>query len=60
MRLRAGSNALQVTWYVDGRPFQLAAADETVRWPVAAGRHTVEARTPFGDAASPAVDFMVR
>ncbi len=60
LRLRTGSNAIQVTWYVDGKEFQLAGADETVRWPVSAGRHTIQARTPFGDAASAAVEVVVR
>jgi penicillin-binding protein 1C len=60
LRLRPGSNALQVTWYVDGAPFRVAAVDETVRWPITTGRHTFQARTPFGDAASPPVEVAVR
>ncbi len=60
LRLRSGSNAIQVTWYVDGKAFRLAMADDTVRWPVAAGRHVIEARTPYGEAVSPPVDVVVR
>jgi len=59
LRLGPGAGIPQVVWYVDGAPLQVAGADETVRWKLVAGRHTIQARVPFGDARSPAVTVTV-
>jgi len=52
-------NAAQVVWYVDGKPFLVARADETARWPLQAGAHTFEARVPYSDRASKTVTILV-
>ena len=60
--LRIGPDAglPQVVWYIDGKPFQVAANTDTVRWPLAAGHHTIQARAPFGDAHSAEIEITVR
>ena len=49
----------QVLWIVDGRPFQLAQYPYSVRWPLALGEHTIQARAPFGKDATPPVHIRV-
>jgi hypothetical protein len=41
-----------VVWYVDGKPFTLAAAPYTAQWPLTRGRHTFQARLPYRDETS--------
>ena len=60
LRLAADAGIPQVVWYVDGKPFQVAGTDETVRWPLTVGRHVMQARAPFGDARSGEVEVVVR
>jgi penicillin-binding protein 1C len=60
LRLAAGAGLPQVLWYVDGKPLQVADATETVRWPLAPGRHTIQARAPYGDARSNEIEVVVR
>ncbi len=50
----------QVVWYVDGEPFRVAAADETVPWPVTPGRHQFEARRPYDQGGSTPVEVTIR
>jgi len=42
----------QITWYVDGQPFEVADAPFTTRWRMTPGEHVFEARLPFGTARS--------
>jgi penicillin-binding protein 1C len=49
--------AAEVVWYVDGRPFEVAAYPYEARWPLARGEHAIQARTR--DAASAAVRIRV-
>jgi penicillin-binding protein 1C len=49
----------QLVWYVDGRPFALADYPYGTRWPLASGRHTIQARVPFNGAASAPVQITV-
>ena len=60
LRLGADSGEGQVVWYVDGQPFQVAAATETVQWPVTPGRHQFEARPPYDPGGSSRVEVTIR
>jgi penicillin-binding protein 1C len=40
-----------VTWIVDGRPFETSSSERAVAWPLAVGRHTIEARVAAGESA---------
>jgi penicillin-binding protein 1C len=60
LRLGQGTGLLQVVWYVDGRPFQVADVADTVRWPLTAGRHTIQVRGPYGEARSVEIEITVR
>ncbi|HVJ32716.1 MAG TPA: transglycosylase domain-containing protein [Terriglobia bacterium] len=60
---KAGANwvpTTQVLWYVDGKPFQLAAATETLRWPLQPGQHEFQARIPYSKLASAVVTIQVQ
>jgi penicillin-binding protein 1C len=41
LRAVAAASARRLRWQVDGRPVGQTRADEPLRWPLAAGRHTV-------------------
>jgi len=60
LRLTADSGDGQIVWYVDGKPLQVADNRETVRWPVEPGRHSIEARLPYGGGGTRAVEVTVR
>jgi penicillin-binding protein 1C len=60
LRLMPDAGVPQVVWYVDGKPFQVAGTADTLRWPLVPGRHSFQARTPFGDAGSPEIEVTVR
>jgi penicillin-binding protein 1C len=49
----------QLLWYVDGRPYRLAAPAESVRWPLQAGLHKFQVRIPNRGIASPVVTVRV-
>lgn len=49
----------QVLWYVDGQPYELADYPYSLRWPLAPGEHTFEARVPFRDERSQTVRVRV-
>ena len=49
----------QVIWYVDGKPFRVADWPYTVRWPIEAGVHTIQARLLYAESASEAVKLTV-
>ena len=38
---RARSSGAQIVWYVDGEPFVVAEADQTVFWPLQPGAHRI-------------------
>jgi penicillin-binding protein 1C len=50
----------QLLWLVDGIPWQLADDPYTVRWPLAPGEHTFEARIPFSRITSAPVTVRVQ
>jgi len=49
----------QLLWYVDGQPYRLATATESVRWPLQAGLHKFQVRIPNRGIASPVVTVQV-
>jgi penicillin-binding protein 1C len=51
--------APQLVWYVDGRPFEVADAPYSARWPLAAGEHVIQARLPYSQLASRPVRIRV-
>jgi penicillin-binding protein 1C len=51
--------APQVVWYVDGRPFTIAAYPYTARWPLEPGHHSFQVRLPHVDARSGLVRITV-
>jgi penicillin-binding protein 1C len=60
LRLGPVTGMDQVVWYIDGKPFQVATADETVHWPLTAGRHTIQARAPFDEQRSAEISVAIR
>jgi penicillin-binding protein 1C len=60
LRLTPDPGVAQVVWYVDDKPFQVANAGDTARWPLSAGHHTIQARTPFGETRSIEIEVTVR
>ena len=50
----------QVVWYVDGKPFLVAAGDSAVRWPLQPGIHTFEAKVPYRGLSSAPVTIEVQ
>lgn len=59
LKLASGSRETQIVWIVDGEPFKTAQADETVFWPMAPGRHRIQARLALAPVASRAVRVTV-
>jgi penicillin-binding protein 1C len=49
----------QLLWYVDGQPYRLATAAESVRWPLQAGLHRFQVRIPNRGIASAIVTVQV-
>lgn len=49
----------QIVWWVDGAPFATVDYPYEARWPVTPGRHTFQARLPFGDDRSAMVELTV-
>jgi len=50
----------QLLWYVDGKPFQLVAANATARWPLQPGPHQFQAKVPYSTLASAVVTIQVQ
>jgi penicillin-binding protein 1C len=50
----------QVEWYVDGQPYQMANAGDTVEWPATPGRHVFQAGSPYSGTRSKPVVVAVR
>jgi penicillin-binding protein 1C len=49
----------EVLWLVDGQPFQLAPYPYTARWPLQAGEHRIQARSPSTGEVSNSVRLIV-
>jgi penicillin-binding protein 1C len=49
----------QVTWYVDGAPFQVVDYPYTTRWLLQPGDHTFQAKVPYTNTASGLVHIHV-
>jgi penicillin-binding protein 1C len=60
LKVSTDATVSQVTWYVDGKPFQVSAAGEITRWPLQPGQHTFQAKVPYRDTASPVVTIEVQ
>jgi penicillin-binding protein 1C len=60
LRVAPAEGVAQIVWYVDGARFQLAGAGETARWPLAPGRHTIQARSPYGEERSAEVKVVIQ
>jgi penicillin-binding protein 1C len=54
----AGAGGAPMEWFVDGEPYQMGEAGDTVLWPATPGRHIFQVRTPASFSKS--VDVMVR
>jgi penicillin-binding protein 1C len=52
LKLVNGGKETQIVWVVDGAPFALAQADETVFWPMTPGAHRIQARLALAPVAS--------
>jgi penicillin-binding protein 1C len=50
----------QVTWFVDGKPFAVAPAQEVVRWPLVPGTHTFKAELAYRQTAAKPVTIEVQ
>lgn len=59
LRVEVVPQVREVLWVVDGKPYQLAAYPYTVRWPLQAGEHVIQARTPLTREMSAAVHISV-
>ncbi|MGJ0391562.1 MAG: transglycosylase domain-containing protein [Methylocystis sp.] len=59
LKLANGGKDTQIVWVVDGVPFALAQADETVFWPMTPGAHRIQARLALAPAASRPVRVII-
>ncbi len=59
LKLAQGTPGAQIVWYVDGEPFVIAEADQTVFWPLQPGAHKIQARLALRPGASRSVRVMV-
>ncbi|MGC1863887.1 MAG: penicillin-binding transpeptidase domain-containing protein, partial [Methylocystis sp.] len=59
LKLAPGTPGAQIVWYVDGEPFVVAEADQTVFWPLQPGAHRIQARLALRPGASRSVRVMV-
>jgi penicillin-binding protein 1C len=59
LKLANGGKDTQIVWVVDGAPFALAQADETVFWPMTPGAHRIQARLALAQAASRPVRVII-
>jgi len=56
----AGAGDAPVEWIVDGQDYQMAAAGQTVEWPVTPGRHVFQAVDPAARVTARPVVVMVQ
>ncbi len=59
LKLANGGKDIQIVWVVDGAPFALAQADETVFWPMTPGAHRIQARVALAPVASRPVRVII-
>jgi penicillin-binding protein 1C len=59
LKLAQGTPGAQIVWYVDGEPFVVAEADQTVFWPLQPGAHRIQARLALRPGVSRSVRVMV-
>lgn len=59
LKAKVPDGVTQIMWYVDGKPFLVAQASETARWPLQPGFHKFEARIPYRDIAARPVTIHV-
>jgi penicillin-binding protein 1C len=59
LKLANGGKDAQIVWVVDGAPFAIAQADETVFWPMTPGAHRIQARLALAPVTSRAVRVIV-
>jgi penicillin-binding protein 1C len=59
LKLAEGGKDTQIVWMVDGAPFVVAQADETVFWPMTPGAHRIQARLALAPTASRPVRVIV-
>jgi penicillin-binding protein 1C len=52
LKLVDGGKDAQIVWIVDGAPFAIAQAHETVFWPMTPGAHRIQARLALAPVAS--------
>jgi penicillin-binding protein 1C len=59
LKLASATQDAQIVWIVDGAPFAVAQADETVFWPMTPGAHRIQARLALAPVTSRPVRVMV-
>lgn len=59
LKLATADQDTQIVWIVDGAPFAVAQANETVFWPMTPGVHRIHARLALAPVASRPVRVMV-
>ncbi|WP_424361587.1 transglycosylase domain-containing protein [Methylocystis parvus] len=59
LKLVNGGKDVQIVWTVDGAPFTVAQADETVFWPMTPGAHRIQARLALAPVMSRPVRVIV-
>lgn len=59
LKLAPTTPETQIIWLIDGEPFALAQADETVFWPMTPGAHRIQARLALAPSASRSVKVVV-
>ncbi len=60
LRVAPVTGLAQVEWYVDGQPYEVANAGETVEWPATPGRHVFQAQSPATGSWSKPVTVAVQ
>lgn len=59
LKLADGGKDAQIVWLVDGAPFTVAQADETVFWPMTPGAHRIQARLALAPVTSRPVRVII-
>jgi penicillin-binding protein 1C len=59
LKLSPGGPVGQILWIIDGEPFKMAQADETVYWPMSVGTHRIQARAAMAPIFSQRVMITV-
>ncbi len=59
LRVEVSLRVPEVLWFVDGKPYQIAAYPYTVRWQLQHGEHVIQARIPLTEEKSDSVHIHV-